>query len=220
MGSQRHVIAQWQSEAKSLGCPDQPCPRCQSEEGFRQHHRRLRHVLAIAAGFVVPFVICLKRWKCCSCGATFTHYPDFLVPYKRYVLPAIVALSEQYVTAPEATYRDVIQPEGMALGYAENEDGAIDERQLSHTTPWHWLTWLGGMTRLTDQAVDLLRQKDPDFELHRAVRPIFPGKYRSMKRKKILERAAELLRTGRRFAELFLRFIFPPLCNSVSAAPG
>lgn len=220
MGSRGASIAQLQAEAESLGCPDQPCPQCKSERGFRQHDCRSRHVLAIVVGFVVPFMICLKRWKCCSCGTSFTRYPEFLVPYKRYVLAAVAALSEQYLNEPETSYRDVVQPEGMALGYAGNKDSAIDERQLSHTTLWRWITWLGSMPGLTNQAVDLLRQRDPGFDLHRAVSPIFPGKYRSVKRRGTLEQVAELIRTGRRFAEHFSRRVFPTLCNSALVAPG
>lgn len=219
MGSERS-IAQLQAEAKSLECPKQPCPRCKSEGAFRRHDCRLRQVLTVMAGFVVAFEIGLKRWRCCTCKATFTHYPEFLVPYKRYVLSVMLGLGELYVTEPELSYRDAVRPEGIALGYAENEDGSIDERQTSHTTVWHWLTWLGDMTGLMNQGVYLLRQKDPGFELHRAGRPIFPGKYRSAKRRGILEQAAALLRTERCFMEAFSRRIFPRLCNSALVASG
>lgn len=219
MGSELS-IAQMQAEAKSLGCPNQGCPRCKADGGFRRHDCRSRQVLAIVAGFVVTCVICLKRWKCCSCEATFTHYPEFLVPYKRHLLSTVLAMGEVYVTDPEASYRDVVQPEEMPLGYAEEEDGTIDERQMSHTTLWHWLTWLGNLTALADQAADLLRQKDPGFELHRAVTPVFPGKYRGMERRCILEQAAALMRTGRQFMRLFSRRIFPTLCNNALFAPG
>jgi len=177
-------------------------------------------MLAILLGFVAPFVIYLKRWRCRSCGVTFTHYPKFLLPYKRYAAPVIMTMSEQYVIEPEATYREVVQPEETPLGYAEKEGGTIDERQLSHTTLWHWLSWLGSKTGLTNQALDLLRQKDPGFELHRLARPMFPGKYRSAKRRNVLERAAELIRIGRRFAELFSKRIFPRLGNRALVASG
>jgi hypothetical protein len=177
-------------------------------------------VLALRLPFVEPFVIYLKRWKCCFCGATFTHYPEFLVPYKRYTVGTILELSERYEAEPETSYRKVVKPEGMALGYAENKDGTIDERQMSHTTLWHWLSWLGGLTGLCDRAVDLLRQKDPGFELHRAVRPIFPGHYRSAARRRILEQAAALIRIAHCFEQLFSRRIFPTLCNSRPLVPG
>lgn len=219
MGSERS-IAQLQAEAKSLGCPEQACPRCKSEGVFRRHDSRTRQVLTVMGSFIVGFEICLKRWRCSSCKASFTHYPEFLVPYKRYVLSVMLGLGELYVTEPELSYRDAVQPGGIALGYTENGDGTIDERQTSHTTVWHWLTWLGCMAELTNQGVDLLRQKDPGFELHRAVTPIFPGKYRSAKRRGILERAAALVRTGRRFTDVFSRRIFPRLCNSALVAPG
>ena len=216
------IIAQMQANAKSLGSPDQACPCCKHEWKFQQHDCRLRQVLGVVGGFVVSFAIYLKRWRCCTCQKTYTHYPDFLVPYKRYVVSTIVELGELYVTEPELSYRDTVKPEGVALGYAENKDGTINERQMNHSTLWHWVTWLGSgsLMSLGDQAANLLRQKDPGFELHREMMPILPDKYRSAKRRGILEQAAAFLRFGQQFTQFFSRCIFPQLCNSARLVPG
>jgi hypothetical protein len=136
------------------------------------------------------------------------------VPYKRYVLPLILALSDRYVSEPETSYRAAVAAQDdVPLGYVEKADGAIDERQMNHTTLWHWLTWLGNFTALETQALDLLRQNDPAFALHRSLIPIVPGKYRSNGRRCLLESAASLLRTGVEFMRRFSRRIFPTLCN-------
>jgi len=201
--------------AKRLGCPEMGCPSCKAAAGcFRRHDSRQRQVLVLVEGFVLTCVIVLIRWKCSSCHLTFTHYPEFLIPYKRYVLSTVLAMSERYVSEPAASYREVVAPQGEAVGYAEGQDGGIDERQLSHTTLWYWLSWLGGLGTLADRAANLLRQKDPGFELHRAVAPIEPTKYRSTKRRDTLEQTASLLRTGAQFMRHFSRRIFPTLSNS------
>lgn len=221
MGSEEGgIIQRLTAAAKKLGRPEGECPCCKAESGFKRHDERRRQVLVPEGSFVLTCWIILVRWKCSSCGTTFTHYPEFLVPCKRYVLCMVLKLSERYVAQPETSYREVVAPGGMPCGYAERPDGSIDERQLSHTTLWHWLTWLGGLTALSDQATDLLRQKDPGFELHRTVTPIAAAKHRSSERRNLLEQGASLLRTAAEFTRHFSRRIFPTLCNSARARPG
>ena len=207
-------------EAKQLGCPERECPFCKAQNGFRRHDSRKRRVHSIVDDFVTTCVIVLLRWKCCSCGRTFTHYPEFLLPHKRYVLGAIIGFAERYVNSPEASCRNALRPVTGALGYADKDGGNIDERQMSHTTLWHWLGWLGAMTMLADQGLDLLRQKDPHFKLHRAI-TLFPARnYRSESRGNLLQQTAALIRVAHEFKHLFSRRIFPTLCNSPAFNTG
>jgi hypothetical protein len=207
-------------EAKHLGCPERECPICKARSGFRRHDSRKRLVHSMVDNVVTTCVIVLLRWKCCSCGRTFTHYPEFLLPYKRYVLGAILDFAQRYVNSPEASCRAAVHSDAGALGYTETEEGGIDERQMSHTTLWRWLACLGAMTALADQGMDLLRQKDPHFELHRAV-TMFPAKnYRSKSRKNLLQQAASLLQVARDFRRLFSSRLFPTLCNSPAFNTG
>jgi hypothetical protein len=129
-------------------------------------------------------------------------------------------MSERYITDPEMTYRKAVQSEGIPIGYTDHTDGTIDERQMSHTCVWHWISWLASLTTLTDQALTLARAKDAQFELHRMLVPIHPQKYRSTNRRLILERAAETLRVATDFQRLFVQRIFPRLCNKGFAATG
>ncbi len=66
-------------------------------------------------GFVVCCVLILIRWQCSICRKTFTHYPEQVVPYKRYALDVILRLSQEYTGQDESSYRSVVRSEGQRL---------------------------------------------------------------------------------------------------------
>jgi hypothetical protein len=62
----------------------------------------------------------------------------------------------------------------------------------------------------TLQAVmGLIREKDPNATLHRELWVVPPGKYRSQRRRDMLQRAMQLLVADRLCAKLFGKGIFP-----------
>lgn len=179
---------------------------------FKRHDARERHFLVVVENLVYRFVVMLTRWKCSVCKRTFTQYPSFASPYKRFVIATIKLFSGLYLEREEATYRAVVCPEGMGIGY-EGGAGEIDERQLSHSTPWHWLSWLGGMKQRLEAAMHLLRQRNGGRPLFCALSPIPPRKYQSEDRRDTLYRVQLFLRTGEQFLHFFSRDIFPRICN-------
>lgn len=126
----------------SIQSPQRSCPHCfEISDTFKLHESRKRGFRFIVGGFVRIIISLLVRWKCPICGRTFTAYPDFALPYKRYVLMDIEGLSEDYLEN-EKTYQQTVSCEGEAIGY-EERDGKIDERQLSASTPFK-MAWFSG----------------------------------------------------------------------------
>ncbi len=119
----------------------------------------------------------------------------------------IERLSEDY-PENEKSYQQTVSCEGEAIGY-EEKDGKIDERQLSPSTPWRWLGFLGSMNNTLSQSLNLIEQKAGQSSIFRQLLPIWPGKYRTDERKLLLQNAWKLLQANRLFKHLFGYPIFP-----------
>jgi hypothetical protein len=188
--------------------PRGSCPKCsESPDTYKLHECRKRSFRFIFGCFVRKVISLLARWKCPICGHTFTEYPEFALPYKRYVVMDIDRLGENYLENSHS-YQDTVSCEEGAIGY-EQEDGEIDERQLSPSTPWRWLSFLGSMNNLLTVVLNLIRQKAADSYIFRGLLPLFQGKYRSRDRKTILQNAWKLLQANPIFQHLFADTIFP-----------
>ena len=116
-------------------------------------------------------------------------------------------LSEDYLK-DDKSYQQTVSCEGEAIGYEES-DGKIDERQLSASTPWRWLTFLGSMNNTLTEGLNLIEQKAPQSAIFRQLFPLWPGKYRTQERKLLLQNAWKLLQANRIFEHLFGYKIFP-----------
>jgi hypothetical protein len=173
-------------------------------DNFRLHERRPRTALALIELLVIRFDTFVLRWKCEICKKTCTEIPDFLLPGQRYVKPTILKLGQGYVVDERATYRSVVR----WLGYG-SEDGPIDERRPSHSRVWYWLNMLGQMEGGLRRAKRLIRAKDPSSPAVGRLRRICPRKYRSEKRREILQTAWSVLRVEADFVRLFGFSIFP-----------
>lgn len=192
----------------SIQSPQRSCPHCFETPGiFKLHESRKRGFRFIVGRFVRIVISLLIRWKCPICGRTFTEYPGFALPYKRYVLMDIEGLSEDYLEN-EKTCQQTVSCEGEAIGY-EERDGKIDERQLSASTPWRWLGFLGSMKKTLTETLNLIEQKAAQSSIFRQLFPLWPGKYRSDQRKVLLQSAWKLLQANRLFKNLFGYQIFP-----------
>lgn len=155
------------------------CPRCGGNpESFKPHDFRNRLFLVITDGLVQQIPSFLARWRCPLCHRPFTYYPDFAMPYKRYVKDDVLEFSRQYVEDDCSSYRDVVQDNASAIGYDSGEE-TIDERQLAPSTLWRWLSYIGSLQQVLGRALHLIRQKSPSSGIFRQIRPVHVRKYRS-----------------------------------------
>ena len=179
------------TEAVSRGNYVQPqdcCPRCcENPTCFKVHDIRDRSFRCIVTLYVHIIKSLIVRWKCPLCKATFTHYPDFALPHKRYVFVDLLRLSGNYLKdEPEhQTYRKTASEEDNLIAY-KCEPDSVDNRFLCHSTPWRWLSFWGNQFHLLDH-------QDTQHPIALKIAPILSYKYRSEKRKSVLLRAQLVL---------------------------
>ena len=151
----------------------------------------------------------LTRWKCLGCGKTFTLYPQFALPYKRYVRQDVCRLSGRYISEDEFSYRKAVQVHHMPICYDATAGAAdtIDDRVLRHSTLHRWISFLGGLRHTLGQAWQLNRARSPRCQAFRNSDPIPPWKYRSQQRQRTLYACGRLLQADE---------VFHLLGNSVS----
>lgn len=53
------------------------CTGCKGRDAFAPHELRARQLRYTVGTAVICTQIVLARWRCVSCGRTFTDYPDF-----------------------------------------------------------------------------------------------------------------------------------------------
>jgi hypothetical protein len=149
----------------------------------------------------------VPRFECAACGRTFTDYPPFALPYKRYTTRSILDRAGRFFEGGGVSYRQAMRVGRLRIAYA-SPNGEDDLRQLSHTTLWRWLGWLGGMTGLLATVSKLIRDKDPACDLFRRTYGLDPRRYRSDERRQVLQNAARLLDAAEEFQRLFcVRFL-------------
>ena len=109
------------------------------------------------------------------------------------------------------SYRQAVQHQRMSLVYDDRQENSLARRgaALAHSTLWHWLSWLGGLKRTLQSAMQLISQRDPGHSLHREMISIDPRKYRSDARGKTLEQAGWLLLVEGVFEQRMKNRIFP-----------
>ncbi len=164
----------------------------------------------------------ISRWKCTLCKRTFTAYPEFALPYKRYLLPDIFELAAKYLEDDRQTYRLTVLRNNIGIYHKDSEAGER-ESQLAHTTLHRWIGTLGKMRQTVAKALDYIKQKCPQSNIFREVATlvVHPRKYRSLERKDLLVRCRTLLRVQEEFVRIFsdrLRrvSIFPKLATRCS----
>lgn len=178
------------------------CPHCKNKpDEFKLHEHRQRKFLVVVGGMVKAMLTWLVRFKCGLCKKTFTVYPDFALPYKRYALPLMAGLSEKYVDSDEG-YLQCCREGLHRIGYP-------DGRLLAETTIWRWVGYIGDMRHTLSRALEMLQQKLPGTHAFRKIRDVLCGKYRSENRKNILNVAWQLLNIRPEYEQIFGRPIFP-----------
>ncbi len=217
-----NIISKYTNSVKNgiFQCNLDMCPFCKrTPDAFKRHDCRNRSFLLIIDGLVHKVKSYITRWRCPFCGHSFTVYPEFALPYKRYVRYVILEKSTQYIEAglsvkeKKVTYRSLAKENKMAIGYACTESGHIDERQFAHSTIHRWLSTLSCFTNTLNRARQLIKQKSPSSTIFRNIIPISPKKYRSNKRKEELQICRQLLLVDREYRKLFGPSVFPHLAT-------
>lgn len=123
-----------------------------------------------------------------------------MLPYKQYLLPAVIELTEAYLKKPEATYDEARCSNHVPLvhqGIIADADSTEEEKTLEEichlapSTPYRWVSWL-------DKALDALERScrgyaDLSAELNLTPWQHAATKRCTPKRLKILVRAAQAL---------------------------
>jgi len=132
----------------SLSC----CPHCgrapEPALFFRRHALRHREFLVIEGRYVRSVFALLARWRCPFCRRTFTEYPSFALPHKRYAIPNMAPRALKYVEDDGVSYRKSVLNTYLPIfhrpGPADGP-GAYDDREpvLAHTTLYRWVSALG-----------------------------------------------------------------------------
>jgi len=192
----------------SYVCRTESCPHCDVTGSIRRHAVRERTFLVVVGLWVhcVRSVVC--RYLCTSCGRTFTDYPAFALPHKRYVVATLLAHAGAYLHDDAATYRSSVSAGtgaptfyGSAQAGSAGGEPAIDDRALAPSTPWRWMAWLAAMTQTASRAKRLIREATS--RLLRSSRLVARRKARSDRRRAILLGAADLIATAAAYSAAF-----------------
>jgi len=181
---------------------------------------RSRQFLVVVGRLIVKVLSMLVRMKCPCCGKTFTEYPAFALPYKRYVTDQIMERSLQYLQNPAMTYEQATleQDTGQAKGRSPprepmpacHEDTDTGS-QLAPSTIHRWITTLGSLKETLQAATSLLLDKGAD--IHRHVVDVAARKYRSIERKILLQNTLKLFGAEAAYRAWFGCSIFPHLAS-------
>lgn len=187
------------------------CPKCHQEvDSFKLHEKRTRIFLVLVENIVNRVLSLITRWKCPSCGKTFTLYPEFALPYKRYVLPSIMDRCWVYLEDDSQAYRRAVTSDNAEFYHQESsEDGSCPV--LAHSTLHRWITSLSGLLETMRCALEHIKQKAPHTGIFRKMAALrIPGKkFRSQHREKQLLRCLRLLLVHDKFIQIFSTSIFP-----------
>ncbi len=97
------------------------CKKCgNTNVEFKLHDCRERKVRIIEDVFVKIERVVLVRYKCSFCKGTFTVYPDFILPHRRYATDSMIERSEKYLEKEDMSYEKSIKEGVIKIGYEED----------------------------------------------------------------------------------------------------
>jgi hypothetical protein len=130
--------------------------------------------------------------------------------HKQFVSPVLLETARDFLGS-QKSYRRAVEHQQRSLVYDDRQENPLARRgaALAHSTLWHWLSWLGGLTRTLQSATQLISQRFPGHSLHRQMIHIDPRKYRSESRGKTLKQAGRLLLVKAVFEQRMKNRIFP-----------
>jgi transposase-like protein len=198
----------------NVRCELPHCPVCKTTPKLFTRHQARPRKFYVLFETLVQTVLCLViRWRCPGCRKTFTQQPPFAFPRKRYTRETILSLTACYVEDEAATYRiTVSDEEGMPIFHALNvQTETMSYKGLAHSTPYRWITGLGGLKQVLRGAQDLILQKNPASTVCRdlAAIEISDRKYVKPARKSVLKRCRQILHLDVQFRTAFVVSIFP-----------
>jgi len=153
------------------------CPKCNQEvDFFKRHEIRSRTFQLLGQNEVERLCSLISRWKCLVCGKTITYYPDFALPYKRYILQCIMDRCSQYLEDDSQTYRRAVTRDNAEFYHQESsEDGSWPV--LAHSTLHRWITSLSTLEQTMQSALEHIKQKEPHTAIFRKIAALrIPGK--------------------------------------------
>jgi hypothetical protein len=180
--------------------PARQCARC-AGRCFQRHQKRRRWFLPVVEQIVRPIRCWLYRWRCVTCGTTFTHLPALCAPFKRYLRGEIETRAQTYIETDPMSYRQAVKERGAAVVYDDPiADGASTEaereaeaaRGLAPSTVHRWIGAIAACRERWQPALRRVQQSRPVAGLSAIV--IHAAKYRSQARKRVLESCGLLLR--------------------------
>lgn len=184
------------------------CPRCHVDSAFLKTHAfRERKFLLIIELLVRTFSSVLVRFACPGCGKTFTYYPDFALPYKRYTRATVTHFSRSYVQDPEATYQKAVMVQGSVPGYPDGE------QTLAPSTVHRFVTSVSTLISTGQRALDLIVQEKPLSTICRDIAQLTvpQRKYKSKARRHILVQCLRFFVIEALFQHTFNTSIFTKL---------
>lgn len=197
-------------ERGEVSCDVDACLRCGARPASFSRHDASKRIFLVVIGRLVHKVLSvLLRWKCPLCKKTFTTYPAFALPRKRYLRKDVLHFSARYVTEDRTTYRKAATEGGLGVFYNGADEGKIDERQFAHTTLHRWFPFLGSLRRTVRDSLRLIREKVPGSGIFRRILPVPPWKCRSEERRQVLSATRRLLEVECEFQALFSTSLFP-----------
>jgi hypothetical protein len=212
----RTEIEQYRNDVlrNKIRCDLPHCPGCSTPPDLFKRHQARPRKFYILCDTLVRTVLCLVlRWRCPGCSKTFTQQPPFAFPRKRYIRESILNFSARYVEDQAATYRTAVSDEeGMSIYHTLTSEGDTTRYKiLAHSTPYRWITCLGGLKQVLRGAQDLILRKDPASTVCRDLASIQVSarKYVKAARESMLKRCRQVLHLEVRFRSTFLASIFP-----------
>lgn len=156
--------------------PNKCCRNCNNESvQYKLHECTQRQFRIIVKDIVKVMMSFLLRWKCQYCKSTFLDYPFFALPYKRFTIVDIYALSKQYIETKNVSYRKLVMEYDCGICYPDPETKLCDHF-FAHSTVW----------RFNNYMADLIKSfKNDSF----FTKKIHPTKYRTKSRKILLLKA-------------------------------
>jgi hypothetical protein len=156
--------------------PNECCRNCNNESvEYKLHECGKRQFRIIVKDIVKVMMSFLLRWKCPHCKSTFLDYPFFAMPYKRFTIVDISALSKQYIETENLSYRKSVMDRDINIGYPDPAT-RLCNHFLAHSTVWRFNNFMADF---------IMSFKKSSFY----TKKIHPTKYRTQSRKALLLRA-------------------------------
>ena len=155
----------------------------------------------------------------------------FVLPYKRFAAPDLLARAKAYLNESRATYRSVVRHNRCLIGYPlksqdANNQGTNNPRitgqdvdaKVSPDTHqpvippslvWRFTSWLGSLTFSLDKAREMILKQNPNSLCHRISGSVDPFKARSDERQRTLETARQLVLIMPEWEDCFGEKFFP-----------